>query len=104
MKGLLLAAIRFYRRAISPLRPPCCRFIPTCSEYALEAVEKAANLLNRSRTSWLGRVDRLLSTMSWDLTWQKMNEEIDRVRRRSISRKMPIRQTSDLGAGEVSRV
>ena len=29
-----------YRQEISPLRPPCCRFIPTCSEYALEAVEK----------------------------------------------------------------
>ena len=40
MKTVLLALIRFYRRAISPLRPPCCRFIPTCSEYALEAVEK----------------------------------------------------------------
>ena len=40
MKTLLLALIRFYRRSISPLRPPCCRFIPTCSEYALEAVEK----------------------------------------------------------------
>ena len=40
MKALLLSLIRFYRRAISPLRPPCCRFIPTCSEYALEAVEK----------------------------------------------------------------
>ena len=40
MKSLFLALIRFYRRAISPLRPPCCRFIPTCSEYALEAVEK----------------------------------------------------------------
>ena len=40
MKRLLLFMIRFYRRAISPLRPPCCRFIPTCSEYALEAVEK----------------------------------------------------------------
>ena len=40
MKGLLLSAIRFYRRWISPLRPPCCRFIPTCSQYALEAVEK----------------------------------------------------------------
>ena len=40
MKALLLALIRFYRRAISPLRPPCCRFIPTCSQYALEAVEK----------------------------------------------------------------
>ena len=40
MKSFLLAAIRFYRRAISPLHPPCCRFIPTCSAYALEAVEK----------------------------------------------------------------
>ena len=40
MKKFLLAAIRFYRRNISPLRKPCCRFIPTCSEYALEAVEK----------------------------------------------------------------
>ena len=40
MKQLLLSLIRFYRQEISPLRPPCCRFIPTCSEYALEAVEK----------------------------------------------------------------
>ena len=40
MKALLLSLIRFYRRAASPLRPPCCRFIPTCSEYALEAVER----------------------------------------------------------------
>ena len=40
MKKLLLAAIRFYRTYISPSRPPCCRFIPTCSAYALEAVEK----------------------------------------------------------------
>ena len=40
MKGLLLFLIRFYRRYISPARPPCCRFIPTCSQYALEAVEK----------------------------------------------------------------
>ena len=40
MKGVLLALIRFYQRAISPTRPPCCRFIPTCSAYALEAVEK----------------------------------------------------------------
>ena len=40
MKRFLLALIRFYRRNISPLRKPCCRYIPTCSEYALEAVEK----------------------------------------------------------------
>ena len=40
MKALLLWCIRFYRKTISPARPPCCRFIPTCSAYALEAVEK----------------------------------------------------------------
>ena len=40
MKALLLAVIRFYRKNISPHRPPCCRFIPTCSQYALEAIEK----------------------------------------------------------------
>ena len=40
MKRLLLWLIRFYRRNISPLSPPCCRFIPTCSAYALEAIEK----------------------------------------------------------------
>ena len=40
MKRFLLALVRFYRKSISPLRPPCCRFIPTCSAYALEAVEK----------------------------------------------------------------
>ena len=39
MKRLLLALIRWYRRDISPCRAPCCRFIPTCSAYALEAVE-----------------------------------------------------------------
>ena len=49
MKNLLLAAIRFYRRNISPARPSCCRFIPTCSQYALEAVEKYGAL----RGGWL---------------------------------------------------
>lgn len=40
MKSLLIGFIKFYRRAISPLHTPCCRFIPTCSQYALEAIEK----------------------------------------------------------------
>lgn len=39
MKRPLLFLIRFYRRYISPAKQPCCRFIPTCSAYALEAVE-----------------------------------------------------------------
>ena len=40
MKRLVLFLIRFYQRYISPRRAPCCRFIPTCSEYALQAVER----------------------------------------------------------------
>ena len=44
MKKFMLAAIRFYRRYISPARPPCYRFIPTCSQYALEAIEKYGTL------------------------------------------------------------
>lgn len=39
-KRLLLWLIRFYRAALSPHHPACCRFTPTCSQYALEAVEK----------------------------------------------------------------
>ena len=40
MKRLFLRLIRFYQRRISPCFPPRCRYIPTCSQYALEAVEK----------------------------------------------------------------
>ncbi len=40
MKGIFLALIRFYRKYISPCKPPCCRFVPTCSEYAYEAISK----------------------------------------------------------------
>ncbi len=40
LKPPLLFLIRAYQRVVSPLFPPCCRFIPTCSQYALEAVEK----------------------------------------------------------------
>ncbi len=38
MKTVLLALIRFYRRCISPYTPGCCRFRPTCSAYAMEAI------------------------------------------------------------------
>ena len=37
---ILTAPIRFYRRFISPILPPACRFYPTCSQYALEALER----------------------------------------------------------------
>ena len=55
MKGILLRLIRFYRKGISPMTPPACRFIPTCSEYALQAIEKYGAL----KGGWLS-VRRLL--------------------------------------------
>ena len=40
MKKILIWIIKFYRKRISPLKKPCCRFYPTCSSYALQAIEK----------------------------------------------------------------
>ena len=40
MKRFLIWLIRFYQRHISANRPPCCRFMPTCSAYALTAIER----------------------------------------------------------------
>ncbi len=40
MKTLCILLIRFYQSFISPLFPPTCRFYPTCSQYAIEAIQK----------------------------------------------------------------
>ncbi len=40
MKWLAVVAIRFYKRFISPLFPPVCRYTPTCSSYMMEAIQK----------------------------------------------------------------
>lgn len=40
MKEFLVFLVKFYRKNISPLKRPCCRFYPSCSQYALEALEK----------------------------------------------------------------
>jgi uncharacterized protein len=39
-KKILISVIRFYQVAISPIKPPSCRFYPTCSHYGLEAVQR----------------------------------------------------------------
>ncbi len=49
MKKLLLRLIGFYRHSISPLTPPSCRFNPTCSAYAYEAINKYGAM----KGSWL---------------------------------------------------
>ncbi len=40
MTGTVLTLLRWYKRAVSPLLPPACRYTPTCSEYAMEAIER----------------------------------------------------------------
>ena len=40
LSRILIAAIRFYQRGISPMLGPCCRFTPTCSEYAVLSITK----------------------------------------------------------------
>jgi putative membrane protein insertion efficiency factor len=40
MKKLLLILIGFYQKYYSPTKPPCCIFVPTCSQYAVEAITK----------------------------------------------------------------
>ncbi|MFZ0762165.1 MAG: membrane protein insertion efficiency factor YidD [Candidatus Sulfotelmatobacter sp.] len=49
-KFVTLQLLRAYKWAISPLLPPACRFVPTCSEYAMEAVER----YGAWRGGWMG--------------------------------------------------
>jgi len=45
VKSAVLAVLRFYKRSISPGLPPACRYTPTCSEYAMEAIERRGVLI-----------------------------------------------------------
>lgn len=57
---LLIIPIQFYRKFISPLTPPSCRYTPTCSEYAVEALRKYGPF----KGGWLA-LRRLLSCHPW---------------------------------------
>jgi len=52
MQRLLIALIALYKRAISPLLPGCCRFVPSCSEYAREAVLRFGPLNGSLLAAW----------------------------------------------------
>lgn len=50
---VVLLPVVFYRRVISPLkRAPSCRFLPTCSEYAIEAVNKRGVVVGSALATW----------------------------------------------------
>ncbi len=48
----MIACIRFYQRGISPLKKPCCRFYPTCSNYAVEAISRFGALRGGAMALW----------------------------------------------------
>jgi putative membrane protein insertion efficiency factor len=52
MKSALLGLLRLYKRWISPAFPPSCRYVPTCSEYAMEAVERHGVVRGGVMTGW----------------------------------------------------
>ena len=57
---LLIQPIRFYQRYISPLKPPSCRFTPTCSNYAIQAIRKHGPFKGLALAVW-----RILRCNPW---------------------------------------
>lgn len=60
IRQLLILPIIFYRKAISPMLPSSCRYVPTCSQYAIEAIRKHGAV----RGLWLA-VRRILRCHPW---------------------------------------
>jgi uncharacterized protein len=78
MRELLILPIRLYQRAISPMVGPRCRFYPSCSQYAVEAILKHGSL----RGSWLA-LARLTRCHPWhpggvDLVPQRSSRSVER--------------------------
>jgi putative membrane protein insertion efficiency factor len=48
----VLAPVHFYRRVLSPLKGPTCRFLPTCSDYAIEAVQRRGVMMGLLKALW----------------------------------------------------
>ncbi|KFI82758.1 hypothetical protein A9A89_0727 [Bifidobacterium psychraerophilum DSM 22366] len=86
VKQGILVSIAWYRRAVSPLFPPRCKYLPTCSEYAQEAVERfgairglslAVLRLLRCRPWSDGGIDDVPQRFSlfYRFRWSKAHEE-----------------------------
>jgi putative membrane protein insertion efficiency factor len=52
MKSMVIAALQGYKRWISPMLPNVCRYVPTCSEYAIDAVERHGVLRGVAMGAW----------------------------------------------------
>lgn len=62
----LVAGVRWYQRVVSPMTPPTCRFVPTCSQYAVEAISRYGVLYGGTLALW--RIARChpLGGRGWD--------------------------------------
>jgi len=52
MRTILISLLKFYKVVISPWLPPSCRFIPSCSEYAREAIERYGAIKGTGMAIW----------------------------------------------------
>lgn len=82
MKKIVILLIKVYRKCISPLKRPCCRFYPTCSEYAVTAVERfgaikgsllAIRRIIRCNPFNTGGIDYVPRTFSMNILCKKGN-------------------------------
>jgi putative membrane protein insertion efficiency factor len=62
MRYILIFIVKIYKRFISPLKPPCCKYYPTCSAYAVEALRKHGAVKGIILAAW-----RLLRCNPWSL-------------------------------------
>ena len=52
LRDALILLLRAYRRYVSPLKPPTCRYVPTCSEYSIQALQKYGLLKGTAKSVW----------------------------------------------------
>ena len=62
MRQVLVLLVRFYQKFLSGLKPPCCRFYPTCSQYAVEALRRHGAVKGLILAGW-----RLLRCNPWNV-------------------------------------
>lgn len=91
MQRFFMACIRFYQKAVSGLKPPCCRFYPTCSAYSLEAVRRFGALkggilsirrILRCNPLCRGGIDPVPETFRWFYPQKKEISHSDEDQRR----------------------
>ncbi len=83
MKYVFMGIIKFYKKCISPLFPPCCKYYPTCSSYALDAFQKHGFFKGFILSAW-----RILRCNPWSMGGvDPVPEEFYILRRKNIKEK-----------------